>query len=690
MQRTIFVTTALPYANGELHIGHIMEYIQADIWVRSMRMSKHTVYFIGADDAHGAPIMLKAEKEGITPEELVKRYTTNRQQYFKGFYISFDHWDTTLSKENKDLSCKFYKELKKQGLIYSKFIDQFYDPMKDMFLSDRYIRGTCPECNANDQYGDSCEKCGSVYSPMDLINPYSSLTGEKPIIKSSEHFFFKLSDPKCVNFLETWVHGKNRHGQLHLQEEVSSKIKEWLNIVDNKILIKDWDISRDAPYFGIEIPDTKDKFFYVWLDAPIGYLSSFKIYCEKNNINFDEIIKPDSNIEQIHFIGKDITYFHALFWPAMTNFAMYKVPDRLNVHGFITINNEKMSKSRGTGLSPLKYLNIGMNPEWLRYYLATKLNGTIADIDFNKKDFINRINSDLVGKFANLASRSSKFINEYFQGILYYDDNTKLSLQNEIINFIEKIKLLFENHNYSKSLREIMSFNDSANKDFDKAKPWLIAKEINFNQFLKNQLHLTCSIALAKFRAISIALSPVLPNISANIAKNVFGNKNEFIWQDAHILPYKINHFKHLINRIDEKIMEKLFDSNDTSDQKNHNDVNIINNNYITIEDVAKIDMRVAKIIDCHEIINSEKMLSFTLDIGQNKYITVFSGIKNSYDPESLIGKFTIVIVNLQPRKMRFGISEGMILAASDSNDKNDKIYLLEPHNGAYAGMKIK
>lgn len=564
MPRTIFVTTALPYANGPLHIGHIMEYIQADIWVRSMRMSGHSIIFIGADDAHGAPIMLKAENEGITPEELVYRYTSDRKKYFNGFYISFDHWYTTLSEENKDLSCKFYFELKKQGLIYTKNIEQFYDPIKCMFLSDRYIKGICPKCYANDQYGDSCEKCSSVYSPTDLINPYSALTGEKPIIKSSEHFFFKLSDVKCIDFLKSWTIGKNKHGQNHLQIEVLAKVQEWLGKNNETTGIRDWDISRDEPYFGIEIPDAKGKFFYVWLDAPIGYLSALQSYCKKKNINFSEISSPDSSMEQVHFIGKDIIYFHALFWPAMSKFSGYKVPDRLNVHGFITINGEKMSKSKGTGLSPLKYLELNMNPEWLRYYIATKLNGKIEDIDFNKKDFLNRINSDLIGKYVNLASRSAKFINELFHGNLeIFDKNVINQLKNEINLMIIKVRKLIESHQYNKAIREIMLFADISNKDFDEQKPWIIARNIIHNDLLfeSKKLQQICSIALSKFRAISIALTPILPKLSENISTNLFNQQRCFLWEDADILPQKISKFSHLINRMDEDILDKLFES---------------------------------------------------------------------------------------------------------------------------------
>src|SRR5690554_1593869 len=438
MSRTLFVTTALPYANGSFHIGHIMEYIQADIWVRTMRMSGHTVHFVGADDAHGAPIMLKAESEGVTPEELVARYANERPQYLDGFHIRFDHWHSTHSAENVELSQNIYRKLRDAGFIETKVIEQFYDPLKNMFLPDRYVKGSCPRCDAADQYGDACESCGAVYAATELGNPYSTLTGSKPVLRSSEHFFFRLSDPRCVAFLREWVTGTNANGEKRLQPEVLAKTREWLGANDqDEANLADWDISRDEPYFGIPIPDAPGKYFYVWLDAPVGYLASLKAYCEKSGLDFYALLDPASDTEQIHFIGKDIVYFHALFWPATLKFAGLKTPDALNVHGFITVSGEKMSKSRGTGISPLRYLEIGMNPEWLRYYIAAKLNSHVEDIDFNPDDFVARVNSDLIGKYVNIASRAANFISKFFDGKLAYQGNID-ALRSELAQAAEQ------------------------------------------------------------------------------------------------------------------------------------------------------------------------------------------------------------------------------------------------------------
>ncbi|RYF53250.1 MAG: methionine--tRNA ligase, partial [Comamonadaceae bacterium] len=447
MSRTLFVTTALPYANGSFHIGHIMEYIQADIWVRSMRMSGHTVHFVGADDAHGAPIMLKAEAEGITPEALVARYAAERPQYLNGFGIRFDHWHSTHSPENVALSGDIYRALRDQGLIASKQIEQFYDPVKGMFLADRYIKGECPKCHARDQYGDSCEVCGAVYAPTDLIEPYSALTRATPVLKTSEHFFFNLSDPRCVAFLQEWTTGSNVRGERRLQSEVLAKTREWLGAEDGEAKLGDWDISRDAPYFGIEIPDAPGKYFYVWLDAPVGYLASLKSYCAVKGLDFDALLDPAGTTEQVHFIGKDIIYFHALFWPAMLKFSGRKTPDQLNVHGFITVSGEKMSKSRGTGISPLRYLDIGMNAEWMRYYIAAKLNSHVEDLDFNPDDFVARVNSDLIGKYVNIASRAANFLTRHFDGTLAYVGDTTAMVAAQV-ELAERVRAGFEAREY--------------------------------------------------------------------------------------------------------------------------------------------------------------------------------------------------------------------------------------------------
>jgi len=522
MSRTLFVTTALPYANGSFHIGHIMEYIQADIWVRSMRMAGHTVHFVGADDAHGAPIMLKAEKEGITPQALVARYAAERPQYLNGFHIRFDHWHTTDSPENVALSQDIYRALKAQDLIETRSIEQFYDPVKGMFLADRYIKGECPKCHAKDQYGDSCEVCGAVYAPTDLINPYSALTGATPVLKSSDHFFFKLSDPRCVEFLQQWTTGSNANGGKHLQPEMLAKTREWLGAEDGEAKLGDWDISRDAPYFGIEIPDAPGKYFYVWLDAPVGYLASLKSYCAVKGLDFDALLDPAGSTEQVHFIGKDIVYFHALFWPAMLKFAGRKTPDAVNVHGFITVSGEKMSKSRGTGISPLRYLELGMNAEWMRYYIAAKLNARVEDMDFNPEDFIARVNSDLVGKYVNIASRAASFITKHFDGALAYSGDTA-ALAAEYAAQAESIRAAFEAREYNRAIREIMAYADRINQAFDTAQPWVLAKGIaTADEAQKAALQDICSRSLAGFKALSVMLAPVLPALAERVARELF------------------------------------------------------------------------------------------------------------------------------------------------------------------------
>ncbi|MFY3276899.1 methionine--tRNA ligase, partial [Achromobacter xylosoxidans] len=560
MSRTLFVTTALPYANGSFHIGHIMEYIQADIWVRSMRMAGHTVHFVGADDAHGAPIMLKAEKEGITPQALVARYAAERPQYLNGFHIRFDHWHTTDSPENVALSQDIYRALKAQDLIETRSIEQFYDPVKGMFLADRYIKGECPKCHAKDQYGDSCEVCGAVYAPTDLINPYSALTGATPVLKSSDHFFFKLSDPRCVEFLQQWTTGSNANGGKHLQPEMLAKTREWLGAEDGEAKLGDWDISRDAPYFGIEIPDAPGKYFYVWLDAPVGYLASLKSYCAVKGLDFDALLDPAGSTEQVHFIGKDIVYFHALFWPAMLKFAGRKTPDAVNVHGFITVSGEKMSKSRGTGISPLRYLELGMNAEWMRYYIAAKLNARVEDMDFNPEDFIARVNSDLVGKYVNIASRAASFITKHFDGALAYSGDTA-ALAAEYAAQAESIRAAFEAREYNRAIREIMAYADRINQAFDTAQPWVLAKGIaTADEAQKAALQDICSRSLAGFKALSVMLAPVLPALAERVARELFAADADFTWADAAVLPQRVAPFKHLMQRVEPQMLEDLFE----------------------------------------------------------------------------------------------------------------------------------
>lgn len=688
MSRTIFVTTALPYANGSFHIGHIMEYIQADIWVRSMRMSGHTVHFVGADDAHGAPIMLKAEAEGITPDQLVERIASERPHYLNGFHIKFDHWHRTNSPENKELSQSIYKELKAAGFIETRTIEQFYDPVKGMFLPDRYIKGECPSCRAKDQYGDSCEVCSSVYSPTDLINPYSTLTNATPVMRSSEHFFFRLSDPKCVAFLKEWTTGVDRHGNPRLQSEVLGKTREWLGKDDDgESNLNDWDISRDEPYFGTPIPDAPGKYFYVWLDAPVGYLASLKSYCEVKGMDFDALMDPNGDTEQVHFIGKDIVYFHALFWPAMLKFSGRKTPDSLNVHGFITVSGEKMSKSRGTGISPLRYLDIGMDAEWMRYYIAAKLNSHVEDMDFNPDDFIARVNSDLVGKYVNIASRAASFISKHFDGQLAYVGDTA-EMQANFAAVADTIRADLERREYGRAVRQIMALADQINQAFDNAKPWLLAKGIaEASAEQKAELQDICSRALAGFKALSVMLSPILPQLSQKVARELLEMDRDFVWTDAAELPTRIAAFKHLLQRVEPTKLDELLAPPEAPIVEPGGEVIA---DTIDIKDFGKIDLRVAKIVNCTEVEGSDKLLCLTLDLDEGRHRQIFSGIKSAYKPEDLIGKLTVVVANLAPRKMRFGVSEGMVLAASHNDSKvNNGLFILEPHSGATPGMRI-
>ncbi len=691
MSRTLFVTTALPYANGSFHIGHIMEYIQADIWVRSMRMAGHTVHFVGADDTHGAPIMLKAESEGITPQDLVARYAAERPTYLDGFHIKFDHWHSTDSPENVALSQDIYRKLKATDLIETRSIEQFFDPVKGMFLPDRYIKGECPKCHAKDQYGDACEKCGAVFAPTDLIEPYSTLTGAKPVLRSSEHFFFKLSDERCVAFLRDWTTGHNERGVPHLQSEVLAKTLEWLGDNDGPAKLGDWDISRDAPYFGIEIPDAPGKYFYVWLDAPVGYLASLNAYCQKIGLNYDALLDPEGDTEQIHFIGKDIVYFHALFWPATLKFSGRKTPDQLNVHGFITVNGEKMSKSRGTGISPLRYLDLGMDAEWLRYYIAAKLNSRVEDIDFNPDDFLARVNSDLIGKYVNIASRAANFISKHFDGQLRYNcDEAVLNAQ--WLATSEEIRSHFEDREYGRAIREIMAHADTINQGFDTAQPWVLAKTIaQASDAQRDELQDICSRTLAGFKALSVMLSPILPALTERVAKALFGLDRSFVWADAGVLPTHVAPFKHLMQRVTPEMMGQLFEPPSEPEAAPATPGGEAIAPTITIDDFAKLDLRVAKIIACEAVEGSHKLLKLTLDVGEGTNRQVFSGIKSAYQPENLVNRLTVLVANLAPRKMKFGVSEGMVLAAGHADAAVDQgIYLLDPASGATPGMRIR
>ena len=682
--RQLFVTTALPYANAAFHVGHIMEYIQADIWVRFQRMQGHLVHFVCADDAHGAPIMIAADKAGITPQEFVARIAAGRKQHLDGFHIGFDNWHSTDGEENHALSQDIYRRLRDQArLITTKTIDQFFDPVKNMFLADRYIKGECPKCGAKDQYGDSCEVCGAVYAPTELKNPYSALSGAVPVMKSSEHYFFKLSDPKCGEFLRGWaLDGK-------LQPEVANKAREWL---EGDTGLGDWDISRDAPYFGIEIPDAPGKYFYVWLDAPIGYLASLKNYFNKTGRDFDAFM-ADPATEQYHFIGKDITYFHTLFWPAMLHFAGLKVPDNVFVHGFITVSGEKMSKSRGTGISPLRYLDIGMNPEWLRYYIAAKLNAKVEDLDFNPDDFVARVNSDLIGKYINIASRAAGFIAKKFGGKVSTEWATDSDpfLAN-LRNAATEIHALFDAREYGKALRATMDQADLVNAYVDANKPWELAKHPE----REAELHEVCSRLMEAFRILSIYLKPVLPALVQNVEALL--NIAPLQWADvSRPLPHGhvVNPYSHLMTRVEPKMLDALFEAPAAAPAAAElvpADAGIEElAPQIGIDDFTKIDLRIAKIVNCEAVDGSDKLLRLTLDVGEGRLRNVFSGIKSAYTPEELVGKLTVMVANLAPRKMKFGVSEGMVLAASAKDEKaNPGIYILHPWPGAEPGMRIR
>jgi methionyl-tRNA synthetase len=696
--RQLFVTTALPYANAAFHIGHIMEYIQADIWVRFQRMQGHTVHFVGADDAHGAPIMIAAEKAEVTPQEFVARIAAGRQQHLDGFHIAFDNWSSTDSEENHALSQEIYRRLRDDaGLITTKTIDQFFDPVKGMFLADRYIKGECPKCGAKDQYGDSCEVCGAVYAPTELKNPYSALSGAVPVMKSSEHFFFKLSDPKCIDFLREWALDPAR-----LQPEVANKAREWLTVDDG---MGDWDISRDAPYFGIEIPDAPGKYFYVWLDAPIGYLASLKNYFGKIGRDYDAFM-ADPSTEQYHFIGKDITYFHTLFWPAMLHFSGLKVPTNVFVHGFITVSGEKMSKSRGTGISPLRYLDAGLNPEWLRYYIAAKLSAKVEDIDFNPEDFVARVNSDLIGKYINIASRAAGFIAKKFDGAVATDWATASDVFLFTLRDIApQIAGLYDQREYGKALRLIMEQADMVNAYVDANKPWELAKDPARSADLQE----VCSRLLEAFRILTIYLKPVLPALAIQVEALL--NIAPLQWNDVdNPLPHghKVNAYSHLMTRVEAKMVDLLFDAPvpetavaapasapatataPSAPADNAGNIEALAPE-IKIDDFAKIDLRIAKIVNCEHVEGSDKLLRLTLDVGEGRLRNVFSGIKSAYQPEELIGKLTVMVANLAPRKMKFGVSEGMVLAGSAKDEaSNPGIYILNPWPGAEPGMRVR
>ena len=694
MSRTLFVTTALPYANAPFHIGHIMEYTQADIWVRFQRMRGNTVHFVCADDAHGAPIMLKAEAEGITPQQLVARIAADRPRYLGGFHIGFDHWHSTDSPENTEFAQDIYRKLRAAGLIEQRTIEQFFDPVKGMFLPDRYIKGNCPRCAAAGQYGDNCEACGAVYAPTELKNPVSVLTGATPVMKSSEHYFFKLSDPRCIEFLRGWATAER------LQPQVANKTGEWLGEGGE---LADWDISRDAPYFGIPIPDAPGKYFYVWLDAPIGYLASLKAHCRNAGVDMAALL-ADPNTEQVHFIGKDIVYFHCLFWPAMLHFAgtPYRTPDRVYVHGFVTVSGEKMSKSRGTGISPLRYLEIGMNPDWLRYYLAAKMNAAVEDVDFTGEDFMARVNSDLVGKYVNIVARCAGFLGKRFAGQLTKDtgDDGRTLLAG-LRAGRQSVAAAFEGREYSRALREIMALADQVNEYVNDRAPWVLAKQ----EGREAELHRVCSVAVTAFAELSRMLAPVIPGTAARVADLLGIDLSR--WDEESVVR-EIKPYRHLMTRVEEQHIDLLFDTVAApaanapagktppaappaapakAQTKADPDETAAT---IAVDDFAKVDLRIARIVDAGQVEGAEKLIRLVLDVGPLGTRQVFAGIKSAYDPAALIGRLTVVVANLAPRKMKFGVSEGMILAASDPAGAVPGLFLLAPDAGAAPGMKVK
>ncbi len=683
-QRKLFVTTALPYANGKFHIGHIMEYIQADIWVRHQRMQGSQVHFVCADDAHGAPIMIAAEKAGKTPQAFVAEIAAGRRPYLDGFHIAFDNWHSTDGPENHVLAQQIYRDLKAAGLIATRTIEQFFDPQKNMFLPDRFIKGECPNCHAKDQYGDNCEVCSKVYSPTDLVNPYSALSGATPVLKTSEHFFFRLSDPRCLAFLRQWT------ASGAVQPEVLNKISEWLEPdAEGKVAMGDWDISRDAPYFGIEIPDAPGKYFYVWLDAPVGYLASLKNLLDRTGGDYAAYV-ADPAVEQVHFIGKDIITFHTLFWPAMLHFSGRKVPSKVCVHGFLTVNGgEKMSKSRGTGLDPLKYLSLGMNPEWLRYYLAAKLNGRNEDIDFNPEDFMARVNADLVGKYVNIASRAAKFV----PGGALAEGPALAAL--DAASLADSVRALYESRDYARALREVMAAADIVNTAFDAAAPWKLAKEGQGQRAAE-----VGSWCLQMFKLLTACLKPVLPALAAQA--EAFLQCAPLDWDNAATpLPagHAVGSYQHLMQRVDAKLLEALFEPPAAAAPAAPTAATAAGGSVpggealapeITIDDFTKVDLRIAKIVACEKVEGSTKLLRLTLDAGEGRHRNVFSGIASAYAPEQLVGKLTVMVANLAPRKMKFGVSEGMVLAASHADDKGAGIYVLEPVAGAQPGMRVR
>ncbi|HNQ05436.1 MAG TPA: methionine--tRNA ligase [Thiobacillaceae bacterium] len=736
MPRQILVTSALPYANGSIHLGHLVEYIQTDIWARFQRMRGHSCIYCCADDTHGTPIMLRAEKEGITPEALIERVWHEHKRDFDGFHIAFDNYHSTHTPETRHYADTIYTRLRDAGLIEVRAVEQFFDPVKQMFLPDRFVKGECPRCHARDQYGDSCEVCGAAYLPTELIDPYSAVSGAAPVRKESDHYFFRLSDPRCVEFLRTWIVPPQ------VQAEAANKLNEWLEGG-----LADWDISRDAPYFGFEIPDAPGKYYYVWLDAPIGYLGSFRNHCDRHGLDFDAYWKPDSGAEVYHFIGKDILYFHALFWPAELHHSGFRTPTGVFCHGFLTVNGAKMSKSRGTFITAESYLR-HLNPEWLRYYYAAKLNGSMEDIDLNLEDFAARVNSDLVGKYVNIASRCAGFISKRFNGRISGEELPKLDPspyiaqqsqeemqrkmeaarktpsgpgfiahakgyivqpqfdETDIVGWSQargvEIAQAYEDRNFALALRLIMELADIANRYIAERKPWEMARQEDRD----SELHEVCSVALTLFRNLTVYLKPVLPVLAEQVES--FLNVAPLTWADVlSPLPpgHAINEYQHLMTRIDPRKIEAMVEENRRNlapaptpepaparhaEHQQHvaqtDEAKVPESRHIGIDDFTRVDLRVARIANAEHVEGADKLLKLTLDLGTETR-TVFAGIKVAYDPASLVGRLTVMVANLAPRKMKFGMSEGMILAASDDQGRP---FLLAPDSGARPGMRIR
>ncbi|MBW3869837.1 methionine--tRNA ligase [Neisseria meningitidis] len=683
MTRKILVTSALPYANGSIHLGHMVEHIQTDVWVRFQKLRGHECHYCCADDTHGTPVMLAAQKQGIAPEDMIAKVREEHLADFTDFGIGYDNYYSTHSPENKQFSQDIYRALKANGKIESRVIKQLFDPEKQMFLPDRFVKGECPKCHAQDQYGDNCEVCGTTYSPTELINPYSAVSGVKPELRESEHFFFKLGE--CADFLKAWTSGNNPHdGKPHLQAEALNKMKEWLGEGEETTL-SDWDISRDAPYFGFEIPDAPGKYFYVWLDAPVGYMASFKNLCGRIGIDFDEYFKAGSQTEMYHFIGKDILYFHALFWPAMLHFSGHRAPTGVYAHGFLTVDGQKMSKSRGTFITAKSYLEQGLNPEWMRYYIAAKLNSKIEDIDLNLQDFISRVNSDLVGKYVNIAARASGFIAKRFEGKL--KDVADSALLAKLTAQSEAIAECYENREYAKALRDIMALADAVNEYVDANKPWELAKQEGQDE----RLHEVCSELINAFTILTAYLAPVLPQTAANAAR--FLNLDAITWANTRVTlgEHTINKYEHLMQRVEQKQVDDLIEANKQSIQTTPAPVEDSKYEKVAeqagFDDFMKIDMRVAKVLNCEAVEGSTKLLKFDLDFGFEKRI-IFSGIAASYpNPAELNGRMVIAVANFAPRKMaKFGVSEGMILSAATAEGK---LKLLDVDTGAQPGDKV-